>query len=85
MERLFRERQCCGHTSQNIAKLSPLFLKVINTLITIVTGKTLNRGGGLKVPLTFTFYGPEKLMDWAKNKLKVVKDDLEKKYDKCLK
>ena len=26
-----------------------------------------------------------KLMDWAKNKLEVVKDDLEKKYNKCLK
>ena len=77
-----------GHLPQNIAKLSSLFLKVQNTSITaIVTGKRLNRGGGygLEVPVTFTFYGPKKLMDWAKNKLEVVKDDLEKKYNKCLK
>ena len=45
-----------------------------------VTGKRVSRGGGygLEMPVIYYFTGPEKLVNWIKEKLNLCKQNLEK-------
>ena len=52
-----------------------------------VVGKRLNHGVGygLKIPVKYRFYGPEKIVQWLTKALTTVKKELECKIFKCLK
>ena len=84
----WKKETIVGHVPQNISKTCSMFLKVLNTSIEVqVVGKRLNRGGGYghEIPVTYRFYGQEKLVNWLIKKIEDVKKELECKASKCLK
>ena len=42
-------------------------------------------GYGLEIPVTYRFYGQEKLVNWLIKKIQAVNKELECKVSKCLK
>ena len=75
-----RKELVVGYIPQNISKFFSMFLMIPFTSIEVeVVGKTLNRGGGcgLKISFKYHFYGQEKTVQWLTKKSKPVKKELE--------
>ena len=75
-----RKELVVGYIPQNISKFFSMFLMIPFTSIEVeVVGKTLNRGGGcgLEISFKYRFYGQEKTVQWLTKKSKPVKKELE--------
>ena len=48
-------------------------------------GERINRGGGygLEIPVSYHFYGHEKSINWVKNRLEEILENLEKDIKRC--
>ena len=74
-----------GHVPKN---LFHQFMKIPNCTIGCkVTGKRVNRGPGycLEIPVQYRFIGAEKAVEWEKENIKKVFENINKKLNKCLK
>ena len=68
-----------GHVPKNISKIVFMFLSLPHCALDIfVTEKRINRGGGygLEIPTNFYFHGPEKAINWLKNKINKIEEKL---------
>ena len=77
----YSEEVVVGPVPKNMSKM---FLFLPHCAFDIfVTGKRINRGGGygLEIPANFYFNGPEKAINWLKNKI----NKIEKKLKENLK
>ena len=77
----YSEDVVVGHGSKNMYKIVFMFLNFF------VTRKRINREGGygLEIPANFYFYGPEKVINWLKNKVNKKEDKLNENVKQCLK
>ena len=69
----YSEEMVVGHVPQNVSKIVFMFMSLPHCALDIfVTVKRINHGGGygLEIPANFHFYGPEKAINWLKNKIK---------------
>ena len=76
------------HLPKNMSKIVFMFLSLPHcTLEIVVTGKRINRGSGygLEIPANFHVYGPEKAINWLKNKINNIEEKLKKNVIHCLK
>ena len=77
-----------GHVSKNLSKIFHQFLKIPNfTIGWKVTGKLVNRGAGygLEVPVQYRSFSAKKAVNWAEENIKKVFENINKKFNKCLK
>ena len=68
----FPKETSIGHIPRNISKFVYKFLKLPNSKRSCkVKGKRLNRGAGysLEIPVSYTFNGHEKGIEWIKSKI----------------
>ena len=66
------EEVVVGHVPKNMSKIVFMFPFLPHCALDIfVTGKRISRGGGygLEIPANFYFFGPEKAINWFKNKI----------------
>ena len=84
----YSEEVVVGHVPKNMSKIVFMFLPLPHCALDIfVTGKRVNcRGGyGLEIPANFYFYGPEKAINWLKNKVNKIEEKLKENVKHCLK
>ena len=84
----YSEEVVVGHVPKNMSKIVFVFLSLPQCALDIfVTGKRINRGGGcgLEIPADFYFYGPQKAINWLKNKINKIEEKLKENVKHCLK
>ena len=75
----YNEEVMVGHVSNNMSKIVFIFLSVPHCALDIfVTGKRINRGATyrLEILANSDFYGPEKAINWLKNKIGKIEEKL---------
>ena len=73
---------------ENLSKIFHQFMKIPNCTIRCkVTGKRVNRGAGygLEIPVQYRFIGAKKAVEWAEKNIKKVFENMNKKFNKCVK
>ena len=83
----YSEEVMVGHVPNNMSKIVFMFLPLPHSTLDIfVIGKRINRGGGygLEMPVNFYFYGPEKAINWLKNKINKIEEKLKENVKHCL-
>ena len=81
------EDEVVGYVSGICPRLF-MFLSLPHCALDIfVTGKRINRGGeyGLEIRANFYFYGPEKAINWLKNKINKIEGKLKENVKHYLK
>ena len=84
----YSEEMVVGHVPLNISKIVFMFLSLSHCVVDIfATEKRISWGGGygLKIPANFYFYGPEKAINWLKNKINKIEEKLKDFVKDCLK
>ena len=84
----YSEEGVVGHMPKNMSKVALMFLSLPHCALDIfVTGKRINRGGGygLEIPANFYCYGPEKAINWFKNKINKIEKKLKENVKHSLK
>ena len=84
----YSEEVVVGHVPKNMSKIVFMFLPLPHCALDIfVTGKRVNCRGryGLEIPANFYFYGPEKAINWLKNKINKIEEKLKENVKHFLK
>ena len=77
----YSEEVVLGHVPNNMSKIVFMFLSLSHCALDIfVDGKYTNSGGRqrLKIPANVYLYGPEKAINWLKNKINKIEEKLKK-------